>query len=362
MKVLIVCLYYKESAPVFSLGLSEGFKNNNIETFAVVSSDATNINDWHSSFDDNHIYFFDGMPDKRRPFSFVRELQHISSKFRHIQFDYVMLTFPSKSDLLISRVVTKKHIIMFLHDVIPHSSTKDKITKKLKKTINKAEYIIILSKMYANTVKYEYGFDDNNIFVIRHGMPNYPTSGGNIYQQNGNTHYLFFGRIDGYKGLHTLADAYRHLSKKYENITLTIAGNGDFEPYQADYKGLPNADLQIRYIDDVEIAGLFSAEKTVVVLPYLDASQSGVIPMAFYYGVPVIATDVGGIKEQLFDGKVGVLCRPNEPIELAEAMEMFINNDIFYDEQRICMKQYAEKLTWTNVVKDLLSQFASKGL
>ena len=101
---------------------------------------------------------------------------------------------------------------------------------------------------------------------------------------------------------------------------------------------------------------LFSKDNLVVVLPYKDATQSGVIPMAFYYGVPLIATDVGGIKEQLFGGDVGVLCNSCDAMSLADAMEKYLTDHEFYTLQVERMYEYSKQLTWDGISLALKEQ------
>lgn len=351
MKVLVVCLFYREAGPVFSLGLSSGFASNNIDTFAVVSNKVTNKLEWDEAFDDDHIYYFKSESFKKKPFSFIKELMEVRKKFRKMTFDYVVLTFPTKGDYLISRFVSGKKCMMVLHDAIPHSSTDSRITLKLRNLLKRADYLIILSKLYKDYVEKEYGFDNNHVLYLRLGMLQYPRATNSKASTQYKRNFLFFGRIDGYKGLNVLAEAYKDLISKYENISLTVAGNGDFSDYKDSFKDLKNVNLIIRYIDDDEIMNLFMQENTVVVLPYIDASQSGVIPMAYFYGVPVIATDVGAIKEQLFDGEVGFLCEASNSASLKNAMEKFVSDTDYYINECEKMKEYSEKLTWKEIVK-----------
>lgn len=119
---------------------------------------------------------------------------------------------------------------------------------------------------------------------------------------------LFFGLIRGYKGLDLLIDAFGRLDERYH---LVIAGEpyGSFEGYQRQIDALPqraNIHLHTRFIADGEVPLFFSAADAVV-LPYKSATQSGVTAIAFHFGVPVVATDVGGLREALGDGRAGVL-------------------------------------------------------
>lgn len=93
--------------------------------------------------------------------------------------------------------------------------------------------------------------------------------------------------------------------------TWAIAGEpyGDFGAYQQQIDASPRRDhihLHTRFIADVEVPAFFGAADAVV-LPYKSATQSGITAIAYHFGIPVIATDVGGLKEALNNGRTGIL-------------------------------------------------------
>jgi glycosyltransferase involved in cell wall biosynthesis len=119
---------------------------------------------------------------------------------------------------------------------------------------------------------------------------------------------LFFGLIREYKGLDLLIEAFGKLDPRHH---LVIAGEpyGDFGDYQKQIDASPlkaNIHLHPRFITDAEVPVFFSAAD-VAVLPYRSATQSGITAVAFHFGVPVVATDVGGLQETVRTGSTGVL-------------------------------------------------------
>jgi glycosyltransferase involved in cell wall biosynthesis len=85
---------------------------------------------------------------------------------------------------------------------------------------------------------------------------------------------------------------------------------------------------ELRPIDVPTLRALFEAA-SVVVLPYVEASQSGVIPVAYSFAKPVVATAVGGLTEVVIDSQTGRLVPPNDPHALAEALsELLLRPDI----------------------------------
>ncbi|WP_270938301.1 glycosyltransferase family 4 protein [Falsiroseomonas oryzae] len=132
--------------------------------------------------------------------------------------------------------------------------------------------------------------------------------------------FVFFGRFRHYKGLDLLRDAFARLRARHPHITLRVVGEGDAEGCAPGLTGLPGVTVESRWVAEAEIPDLL-ADAAAVVLPYREASQSGVVPQALALGVPVVATPVGGLLEQVRQGSGGVLATAVTPAALAEAME-----------------------------------------
>lgn len=127
---------------------------------------------------------------------------------------------------------------------------------------------------------------------------------------------LFFGRITPYKGLDTLLEAMPAVWERCPEVTLTVAGAGALPELPALRD--PRVELRQGYVADSALPELFGAA-SVVVLPYRQASQSGVGAEAKRYGRPAIVTDVGGLPE-LIDESCGRLVPPEDPAALAGAI------------------------------------------
>ncbi|MEO3472527.1 glycosyltransferase [Roseomonas sp. CAU 1739] len=129
------------------------------------------------------------------------------------------------------------------------------------------------------------------------------------------------GRLRAYKGLDLLRDAWRLFQPRFPTARLLVAGEGDAEALAPGLSALPGVEVRAAWLAEPELARLI-AEADVVVLPYREASQSGVAPIAHGFGVPVVATPVGGLTEQLRDGVDGVLAKAVTAEAFAEAMAM----------------------------------------
>lgn len=168
---------------------------------------------------------------------------------------------------------------------------------------------------------------------------------------------LFFGLIRDYKGLDLLIDAFGKLDERYH---LVIAGEpyGDFGRYRQQIEASPlsaNIHQHTRFIDDHEVPAFFGAADAVV-LPYKSATQSGITAIAYHFGVPVIATDVGGLKEALKDGRTGVLVPAVSADAIAAGIKQLFEQDPSVFQANIAALR--EELSWHRFA-DGLVEFAS---
>lgn len=131
---------------------------------------------------------------------------------------------------------------------------------------------------------------------------------------------LFFGRIWEYKGLEYLIRAEPLITARVPEARILIAGQGeDFSRYSRMMVHPDRFILDNDFIPEERVAEYFR-RASVVVLPYTEASQSGVIPIAYSAGKPVVATSVGGLPEMVEHGRTGYLVAPRNEVQLADAI------------------------------------------
>jgi glycosyltransferase involved in cell wall biosynthesis len=151
---------------------------------------------------------------------------------------------------------------------------------------------------------------------------------------NGRQFALFFARIEAYKGVDVLIDAMRRVEVSLRHSAsgaldlaspgAVIAGKGDIGTFAGG--ALPgNVELRNRFIDDDEATDLFS-RCSLVVLPYVDATQSALIAAAYFFGKPVIVTRVGALPEYVINGETGWVIEPRNPQALAECLLAAFSN------------------------------------
>jgi glycosyltransferase involved in cell wall biosynthesis len=140
---------------------------------------------------------------------------------------------------------------------------------------------------------------------------------------------VFFGYVRRYKGLDVLLRAWPRVRARRP---ATLVVGGEFYEDAAPYRELASAAggsvrLLDRYLGDDEVEALLKAAD-VVVLPYRSATQSGVTHVAYALGVPVITTDVGGLRETVRPGETGMVVPPEDPEALAGAIVEFFERDL----------------------------------
>jgi len=148
---------------------------------------------------------------------------------------------------------------------------------------------------------------------------------------------LFFGRLRPYKGLEHLLAAYQQLAADQSDYRLIIAG----EPKKGSERYFDEIRTTIRRIDsrgriicklqfipDEEME-LYLKAADVLVLPYKEIFQSGVLFLAHSFGLPVIAADVGSFREEIIEGRTGFLFNPGDALDLANSIERYFASNLY---------------------------------
>ena len=135
-------------------------------------------------------------------------------------------------------------------------------------------------------------------------------------------YFLFFGRIEKYKGIDLIIETYHSSNEK---VPLVIAGSGQLTKAEQEIIECEPDRIKVinRFIDDSEMLWLIRNAKAIV-LPYIEASQSGVLPIAYYYGVPVITSDSPGLAQFVEEGITGYVCSSAD--QYKEAYKKVTNN------------------------------------
>jgi D-inositol-3-phosphate glycosyltransferase len=170
---------------------------------------------------------------------------------------------------------------------------------------------------------------------------------------------LFFGNIAPYKGLEFLVQAISIVALSNPQYRLIIAGRPkSSERYWSDvYSQISELGLhasvleRMDFVPDNEVELYFKAADALV-LPYTQVFQSGVLSLAYSFGLPVIASDVGSLADDVVVGRTGFVCRSRDANDLAERIADYFESDLYRDleHRRDDIKQYAnERYSWATV-------------
>jgi D-inositol-3-phosphate glycosyltransferase len=156
--------------------------------------------------------------------------------------------------------------------------------------------------------------------------------------RDGEKTILFFGTITPYKGLEYLIEAFKQIHADTADYRLIVAGRlKDCEDYwgpirEAMQNGVESGRILVNasFISDEQTEVYFKAAD-VLVLPYRHVYQSGVMFLGYSFGLPVLAADVGSLKEEVIEGRTGYMFRSEDPAELASAIKRYFSSDLFAD-------------------------------
>ena len=159
---------------------------------------------------------------------------------------------------------------------------------------------------------------------------------------------LFFGRLLPYKGLDRLVEAMRLLEAENFPARLRLVGQGPLE-----FGPLPgNIDLERRWVAEEEIPGLFAAAD-LAVLPYQEASQSGVLPIAQHLGLPSLVTPVGGLLEQVEGGRSGFVAADISASGLARSIKGVFRDPAAYENLSQRLIASGSDRQWSEIADEL---------
>lgn len=189
----------------------------------------------------------------------------------------------------------------------------------------------------------------DKVFSVAHGPL------GKIFERNVDYEWksgycLFFGRIEAYKGLGVFIEALRILKDQGITVKGVIAGRGsELEKYQDALRDTELFDVRNRYLSVEEVLSCFQ-EANIVVLPYLEATQSGVSAYAIGMGRPVVATEVGGLPESVRHNVTGLLVPAGDPLALANSLKLLLSDTKLAQKMAINSWGWGQnELSWHNL-------------
>jgi len=294
--------------------------------------------------------------DSINPFSYRKTAKAIE-KYQPdvLVIAYWMSFFAPAYGYIAHRLRGKTRIIALVHNAIPHEPKfYDKLLSKL--LFNQIDGFMVLSESVKKDLlslypHAKYCLQAHPLYTHFGEKQDQKKARETLNLDPNKKTLLFFGLIRDYKGLDLLLQAMSFLDNSYQ---LIVAGEsyGDFGKYQQIIDASPAKDrIQVlnKYIDDEEVPTLFSAADALV-LPYKSATQSGVIPVAYHFEIPIVATDVGNLKDTIETAGTGIVTLP-QAVSIAEGIQKlfsegtkkFITN-IQTEKQKLSWEVFAQAL------------------
>jgi alpha-maltose-1-phosphate synthase len=323
MRVLLINLN-KSSGMVHYTSQLANALSTNIEVYVIGHKN-------NKKYFNNNINYY-SFKEVNRPNLTISEILNYILHFRLIKKinpDIIHISESHDCTLFILPFVIGRPICLTLHDPNIHLGEKS-FTAILNQIIlpPRADGIIIHSQKFMNLGPLRKIKNDKK-YVVPHGDYSFFKLKNNTNLKNMEKKIkivLFFGRIQKYKGLEYLIKSMYLVRKIIPNSKLIIAGRGDFSIYKSLIDDENYFNVRNEYISDFQVNDLFS-EADVVVLPYVEATQSGIPHIAYAFKKPVIATDTGALSEIVDHGKTGLIVPPKDENELSNAIIKLLLDD-----------------------------------
>lgn len=219
--------------------------------------------------------------------------------------------------------------LLIVHDAEPHPGEERPLLDRLvRREMREADRVVTLSRHVADRLLALGAVQPERLATSFHPVFRFALPAAETARPHTPFRVLFFGRILPYKGVLQLLEAYAKLRAEGIDLTLRIAGRGEIggDPALLTQPGLS---IDQGWIAPEAIAPLLS-EADALILPYQEASQSGVVAAAAGAGLPVVATPVGGLVEQVEDGRTGILADSVTPAGLAAAIRRLVTTPGLY--------------------------------
>ena len=350
----------------------------------VIGGDGEDSSEFHTT---PNLTFLNFRGSQDQKLSFTQKLSHLlryyvrligyvansNPKILHILWNNKFEYFDRTLLMLYYKLLGKK-IAFTAHNV--NQAKRDQKDSFLNRITLKIQYRLC-DHLFVHTQKMktelceDFGVAEKAVTVIRHPINNAfpdtqltPTEAKKkLGVKEDEPTILFFGRMRPYKGIEHLLTAFKSLSAAHPKYRLIIAGEPKkgSEAYLDEIRTFATTAfksgeiiLDFKFIPDEEME-VYLKGSDVLVLPYKDIFQSGVLFLAYSFGLPVVATDVGSFREEIVEGKTGFICKPGDPADLAKTLETYFLSDIYTNlgTRRQDIKDYANRVHSWDAVAEL---------
>lgn len=278
----------------------------------------------------------------------------------HVLWNYKFEYFDRTLLMLYYKALGKK-IVLTSHNVNQaRRDSKDSLLNRitLKIQYRVANHIFVHTDKMKSELLQDFGVEERSVTVIPFGINNsLPETDLTPAQArrrlgiaDGEKALLFLGRLRPYKGLECLLAAFQLLASSDHQYRLIVASEPKkgSEDYSDEIRRMIDQEidpahiiLKMHFIPDEDME-IYLKAADVLVLPYKEIFQSGVLFLGYSFGLPVVATDVGSFREEIVEGRTGFLCKPADPVDLARTLEAYFQSDLYKElpQRRLKIRDY----------------------
>lgn len=352
-KVGMVYLGRKGGGATYSYEMCRVLLRKNIKIFAIVSENIESRDRWINLKQEGSLILY-FLPTYTNRFEFIKSFflspgyKKCVKELKKWSPDVIYIPMLTLNAWKIVRHFNRDKIVTTIHDLIPHPGERNPIQTLIFNYIKrKSSRYIVLTDSFKCKVSECYGVDLNKVLVLPHAGFCFRRSDTPPDFDMIHFSILFFGRITPYKGLGVLLGAIDKIRDSIPEIKLTIAGEGELRSSETAMikRNSDIITLINHWISEEEIAQLFE-QSDFSLLPYTEASQSGVAAASFGAGRTVVASDVGGLKAQVEAGG-GIVIEAGSSEELADAIIMLYKDpQIIIAKNKEAFAYFQNELTW----------------
>ncbi len=242
--------------------------------------------------------------------------------------------------------------LLIVHDADPHpGETRPIFDWLVRREIRASTRIVTLSEYVGDRLLARMDVTEERLVRLYHPIFRFAHEPATLAHPAKPFRLLFFGRILPYKGVPMLLEAFAKLRARGVDCTLRVVGRGDVAASPS-LLNQPGLSIETGWVPPAAVGGIL-AEADAIALPYLEASQSGVVAAAYGAGLPVVATPIGGLREQIVDGGTGTLATDATADAMAEAVSRLIETPSLYETCRQGVAVYADTHSQQSFAREL---------
>jgi len=232
-------------------------------------------------------------------------------KILHLSKDssLIILTMPHPLDLLLISLYKILNVptAIVIHDNKVHTGENWPTSRSIRYRVKACDLVFSLSTFVQTSIFFNYGVQSIRINFPKHSTTIKPPE----------NYILFTGRMKEYQGLNALLEFWNSHWDDYPGLNLRISGS---IPERVSSLDMPNLICDRGWLDDHDLDQLIQ-KAAALILPYREATQSGLFYQAMDHGVPVVATAVGGLVEQATLYANGFMIADDSPASIKKGVD-----------------------------------------